>query len=66
MRASAIAVLGAMAALGTPRSARWEIPPQAAAPAYCGFPSDDEHVKATGLGIADELTQDGLVLRYRV
>ena len=32
-----------------------------------GFlPPDDERVKATVLAIADELTQDGLVLRYRV
>jgi GH15 family glucan-1,4-alpha-glucosidase len=32
-----------------------------------GFlPGDDEHVRATVLAIADELTQDGLVLRYRV
>ena len=32
-----------------------------------GFlPPDDEHVKATVLAIADELTQDDLVLRYRV
>ena len=35
------------------------------------FPSwdscpDDERVKATVLAIADELTEDGLVLRYRV
>jgi GH15 family glucan-1,4-alpha-glucosidase len=32
-----------------------------------GFlPGDDERVRATVLAIADELTQDGLVLRYRV
>ena len=32
-----------------------------------GFlPADDERVRATVLAIADELTQDGLVLRYRV
>jgi GH15 family glucan-1,4-alpha-glucosidase len=32
-----------------------------------GFlPPDDERVRATVLAIADELTQDGLVLRYRV
>ena len=32
-----------------------------------GFlPPDDERVQATVLAIADELTQDGLVLRYRV
>jgi alpha,alpha-trehalase len=32
-----------------------------------GFlPPDDERVKATVLAIADNLTQDGLVLRYRV
>ncbi len=32
-----------------------------------GFlPADDEHVRATVLAIADELTKDGLVLRYRV
>jgi GH15 family glucan-1,4-alpha-glucosidase len=32
-----------------------------------GFlPPDDERVRATVLGIADELTEDGLVLRYRV
>jgi alpha,alpha-trehalase len=32
-----------------------------------GFlPPDDERVKATVLAIADELTEDGLVLRYRV
>jgi GH15 family glucan-1,4-alpha-glucosidase len=32
-----------------------------------GFlPHDDERVRATVLAIADELTQDGLVLRYRV
>jgi GH15 family glucan-1,4-alpha-glucosidase len=32
-----------------------------------GFlPPDDDRVKATVLAIADELTQDGLVLRYRV
>jgi GH15 family glucan-1,4-alpha-glucosidase len=32
-----------------------------------GFlPPDDEHVRTTVLAIADELTQDGLVLRYRV
>ena len=32
-----------------------------------GFlPPDDERVKATVLAIADELTEDDLVLRYRV
>ena len=32
-----------------------------------GFlPPDDERVKATVLAIADELTEDGLVLRYKV
>jgi len=32
-----------------------------------GFlPPDDEHVRATVLATADELTEDGLVLRYRV
>ena len=32
-----------------------------------GFlPPDDERVRATVLAIADELTQDGLVLRYKV
>ena len=32
-----------------------------------GFlPPDDKRVQATVLAIADELTQDGLVLRYRV
>jgi GH15 family glucan-1,4-alpha-glucosidase len=32
-----------------------------------GFlPPDDERVRATVLAIADDLTQDGLVLRYRV
>jgi GH15 family glucan-1,4-alpha-glucosidase len=32
-----------------------------------GFlPPDDERVKATVLAIADELTKDGLVLRYRI
>jgi GH15 family glucan-1,4-alpha-glucosidase len=32
-----------------------------------GFlPLDDERIKATVLAIADELTEDGLVLRYRV
>ncbi len=32
-----------------------------------GFlPADDERVRATVLAIADELTKDGLVLRYRV
>jgi GH15 family glucan-1,4-alpha-glucosidase len=30
------------------------------------LPTDDERVKATVLAIADELTHDGLVLRYRV
>jgi len=30
------------------------------------LPADDERVRATVLAIADELTQDGLVLRYRV
>jgi GH15 family glucan-1,4-alpha-glucosidase len=35
--------------------------------ALMGFlPSDDERVRKTVLAIADELTQDGLVLRYRV
>jgi GH15 family glucan-1,4-alpha-glucosidase len=32
-----------------------------------GFlPPDDERIKATVLAIADELTEDGLVLRYKV
>ena len=32
-----------------------------------GFlPPDDQRIRATVLAIADELTQDGLVLRYRV
>jgi GH15 family glucan-1,4-alpha-glucosidase len=32
-----------------------------------GFlPPDDDRIKATVLAIADELTKDGLVLRYRV
>ena len=32
-----------------------------------GFlPPDDKRIKATVLAIADELTEDGLVLRYRV
>jgi len=32
-----------------------------------GFlPPDDEYIKATVLGIADELTREGLVPRYRV
>ncbi|MGH3712061.1 MAG: glycoside hydrolase family 15 protein [Micromonosporaceae bacterium] len=32
-----------------------------------GFlPADDERIRATVLAIADELTEDGLVLRYRV
>jgi alpha,alpha-trehalase len=30
------------------------------------LPTDDERIKKTVLAIADELTQDGLVLRYRV
>jgi alpha,alpha-trehalase len=30
------------------------------------LPQDDERVRATVLAIADELTMDGLVLRYRV
>ena len=30
------------------------------------LPPDDERVRATVLAIADELTEDGLVLRYRV
>lgn len=30
------------------------------------LPADDERVRVTVLAIADELTQDGLVLRYRV
>src|SRR6516162_1939579 len=35
--------------------------------AIMGFlPPDDKRVKATVLAIADELTQDGLVLRYKV
>jgi GH15 family glucan-1,4-alpha-glucosidase len=35
--------------------------------AIMGFlPGDDDRVRATVLAIADELTQDGLVLRYRV
>ena len=39
----------------------------AAAAAHHGVPApDDERIKATVLAIADELTEDGLVLRYRV
>jgi GH15 family glucan-1,4-alpha-glucosidase len=35
--------------------------------AIMGFlPPDDDRIRATVLAIADELTQDGLVLRYRV
>ncbi len=30
------------------------------------LPPDDAHIKATVLGIADELKQAGLVLLYRV
>ena len=30
------------------------------------LPADDERVRTTVLAIADELTEDGLVLRYRV
>jgi GH15 family glucan-1,4-alpha-glucosidase len=30
------------------------------------LPADDERIRKTVLAIADELTQDGLVLRYRV
>ncbi len=30
------------------------------------LPASDEHVRKTVLAIADELTEDGLVLRYRV
>jgi GH15 family glucan-1,4-alpha-glucosidase len=30
------------------------------------LPADDERIRATVLAIADELTHDGLVLRYRV
>ena len=30
------------------------------------LPPDDERVRATVLAIADELTEDGFVLRYRV
>ena len=30
------------------------------------LPMDDERIRATVLAIADELTEDGLVLRYRV
>src|SRR5690606_39510992 len=30
------------------------------------LPADDPRVRATVLAIADELTEDGLVLRYRV
>jgi alpha,alpha-trehalase len=30
------------------------------------LPADDERIRSTVLAIADELTQDGLVLRYRV
>ena len=30
------------------------------------LPPDDERIRATVLAIADELTEDGLVLRYRV
>jgi GH15 family glucan-1,4-alpha-glucosidase len=36
------------------------------APLVRFLPPDDERIKATVLAIADELTQDGLVLRYRV
>ena len=39
----------------------------AAAAAIMGFlPPDDDRMKATVLAIADELTEDGLVLRYKV
>ncbi len=38
----------------------WVKPPRRAAP------PDDERVRATVLAIANELTQDGLVLRHRV
>jgi GH15 family glucan-1,4-alpha-glucosidase len=35
--------------------------------AILGFvPPDDDRIRATMLAIADELTQDGLVLRYKV
>src|SRR5687767_5611619 len=30
------------------------------------LPADDERIRATVLAVADELTVDGLVLRYRV
>jgi len=30
------------------------------------FPAGDEHIKATALGIADEPTPDGVVLRDQV
>ena len=33
---------------------------------WASCPADDERVRATVLAIADELTKDGLVLRYRV
>ena len=33
---------------------------------WASCPGDDERVRATVLAIADELTKDGLVLRYRV
>ncbi len=36
------------------------------APCWRFLPADDERIRATVLAIADELTEDGLVLRYRV
>ncbi|WP_188544298.1 glycoside hydrolase family 15 protein [Rhodococcoides trifolii] len=36
------------------------------APLLRFLPADDERIRATVLAIADELTEDGLVLRYRV
>ena len=36
------------------------------APLVRFLPPDDERIRATVLAIADELTEDGLVLRYRV
>jgi GH15 family glucan-1,4-alpha-glucosidase len=35
-------------------------------PLFRFLPSDDPRIRATVLAIADELTRDGLVLRYRV
>jgi hypothetical protein len=47
------------------RCARHCVEELAAAPVRDGFPFSDEHIIATVLGIADELTYDGLLLRYR-